>query len=196
MGLNNDEFDYLDDGNEEVSVVEVIKSTPEIIDQPKKENPVDEEKTHLFVVKVTTNKEARAFELIADRVTSKNLEVYSLSRPHGLRGYVFLEAKDRENAEEASYNLPYVKGIIPKKVSYVEIRSMLEPVTADVNIEKDDIIEIVAEPFKKEKAKVIRVDKSKGEVVVSLLGAIIPIPVTVKIDNVRVIRREDEEENS
>ena len=70
---------------------------------------------------------------------------------------------------------------------------MVEPVTADVNIEKEDIVEIVAEPFKKEKAKVLRVDKSKGEVVVSLLGAIIPIPVTVKIDNIRVIRREDEE---
>ncbi|MDP1729051.1 MAG: hypothetical protein Q8L27_02505, partial [archaeon] len=37
-----------------------------------------------------------------------------------------------------------------------------------------------------------RVDKQKGEVVVSLLNAVVPIPVTVKIDNVRVIRREDE----
>jgi transcription termination/antitermination protein NusG len=193
MGFNTDEFDYLDDGKEAAQVVEVVEALSEKVEIPKKENPLDEEKTHLFVVKVTTNKEARAFELIAERVTSKNLEVYSIARPHGLRGYVFLEAKDRENAEEASYNLPYVKGIIPKKVSYVEIRPMLEPVTADVNIEKDDIVEIVAEPFKKEKAKVLRLDRSKGEVVVSLLGAIIPIPVTVKIDNVRVIRREDEE---
>lgn len=193
MGLNTDEFDYLDEGKEALPVVTTTEQAPEKVEEIKVEKSVDEEKTHLFVVKVTTNKEARAFELIADRVTSKNLEVYSIARPHGLRGYIFLEAKDRENAEEASYNLPYVKGIIPKKVSYVEIRPMLEPVTADVNIEKDDIVEIVAEPFKKEKAKVIRVDKSKGDVVVSLLGAIIPIPVTVKIDNVRVIRREDEE---
>jgi hypothetical protein len=37
------------------------------------------------------------------------------------------------------------------------------------------------------------VDKSKGEAVVSLLGAVVPIPVTVKLDNLRVIRREDEE---
>ncbi len=193
MAFDNEEFDYLDDGKEQVLVEEPKEKVEEKIEEPKKENPLDEEKTHLFVVKVATNKELRAFELIADRVKSKSLEVYSIARPHGLRGYVFLEAKDRENAEEASYNLPYVKGIIPKKVSYVEIRSMLEPVTADVNIEKDDIVEIVAEPFKKEKAKVIRVDKSKGDVIVSLLGAIIPIPVTVKIDNVRVIRREDEE---
>jgi hypothetical protein len=38
------------------------------------------------------------------------------------------------------------------------------------------------------------VDKLKGDCVVSLLGAAVPIPVTVKLDNVRVIRREDLEE--
>lgn len=199
MGFNLDEFDYLNEGKEtednlEVSETPAIKeAVPEKVEEPKEEQPSEDEATNIFVVKVTTNKEARAFELIADRIKTKNLEVYSVARPHGLRGYIFLEAKDRENAEEASYNLPYVKGIIPKKVSYSEIRPMLEPVTADVHIEKDDIVEIVAEPFKKEKAKVIRIDKSKGDVVVSLLGAIIPIPVTVKIDNVRVIRREDGE---
>ena len=46
----------------------------------------------------------------------------------------------------------------------------------------------------KEKAKVIRIDKQKEEAVVSLLGAQVPIPVTVKLDNLKVIRREKEEE--
>ncbi len=195
MGLNNEEFDYLDDGKQETPFLD--KSVPIVREVPvqseEKKEVIEEESSLLFVVKVTTNKEARAFELIADRIHTKKLEVYAIARPHGLRGYIFMEAKDKENAEEASFNLPYVKGIIPKKVSYSEIKPMIEPVTADVNIEKDDIIEIVAEPFKKEKAKVLRLDKGKGEVVVSLLGAIIPIPVTVKIDNVRVVRREDEE---
>jgi len=52
---------------------------------------------------------------------------------------------------------------------------------------------MISEPFKKEKAKVTRIDKQKGEAVVSLLGAAVPIPVTVKLDNLRVIRREKEE---
>ena len=71
---------------------------------------------------------------------------------------------------------------------------MLEPVTAEIKIEKNDIIEIISEPFKNEKAKVIRIDKTKGDCVVSLLGAAVPIPVTVKLDNIRVIRREESEE--
>ena len=105
-----------------------------------------------------------------------------------------MESPDRENAEEAVFNLPYVKGIIPKTVSYEEVKPMLEPITADTKIEKGDIIEIIAEPFKKEKARVVRVDKTKGEAIVSLLGAVVPIPVTVKLDNIRVIRREESEE--
>ncbi len=144
----------------------------------------------IFVIKVTTNKEDRALDMIKNKAEKKQLNVYSLARPHGLRGYVFLEADERETAEEAAFNLPYVKGIIGKTVSYDEIKNMLEPTIAEINIEKGDIVEIISEPFKKEKAKVLRVDKQKEEAVVSLLGAQVPIPVTVKLDNLRVIRRE------
>jgi transcriptional antiterminator NusG len=147
----------------------------------------------IFVIKVTTNKEDRALELISDKIRKHDLNVYSIARPHGLRGYIFLEAEDRESAEEAVYNLPYVKGIIGKTVTYEEIKNMIEPVLEEINIEKGDIVEIIGEPFKKEKAKVIRIDKSKGEAVVTLLAAVVPIPVTVKLDNVKVIRRGKEE---
>jgi len=148
----------------------------------------------IFVVKVTTNKEDKALEMIADKVKKKKVGIYAVARPHGLRGYIFLESPDKENAEEAVFNLPYVKGIIGKTVTYDEIKQMLEPVAADIKIEKNDIIEIISEPFKNEKAKVIRIDQGKGECVVSLLGAAVPIPVTVKLDNIRVIRREEMED--
>lgn len=156
-----------------------------------------EEKTEgsiIFVVKVTTNKEEKALDMVADKVRKKNINIYSISRPHGLRGYIFLESPDKDNAEEAIFNLPYVKGILPKILKYEDVKAMLEPVTADIKIEKNDIVELIAEPFKKEKAKVVRIDKAKGEVVVSLLGATVTIPLTVKLDNVRVIRREEGQE--
>ena len=150
----------------------------------------------IFIIKVTTNKEERAVDLIADRAVKKNLEVFSVSRPHGLRGYVLIEAENRENAEEAVFNLPYVKGIIGKTISYNEIKNMVEPSISTVSIKEGDIVEIIAEPFKKEKAKVLRIDKQKEEVVVSLLGSVVPLPVTVKIDNVKVVRREEESDDS
>ncbi len=148
----------------------------------------------IFVIKVTTNKEDKAIEMITDRAMKKSLAVFSVVRPHGLRGYILLEAADRDSAEDAVFNFPYVKGIIGKTLTYDEIKNMVQPEVEDFNIEVGDIVEMIADLFKKEKGKVIRVDKQKGEVVVSLLGAAVPIPVTVKMDNVRVIRRENEEE--
>ena len=146
----------------------------------------------LFILKVSTNKEDRASEMISAKVKKKSLNVFAIVRPHGLRGYIILEAADRESAEEAAYDLPYVKGIIGKTITYEEIKNMVEPKVEAVNIEPGDIVEMLTQ-FKGEKAKVVRIDKQKGEVVVSLLGATVPIPVTVKIDNVKVIRRESEE---
>ena len=146
----------------------------------------------IFIIKVTTNKEERAVDMIAERAQKKQLNVYAVSRPHGLRGYVLLEAEDRESAEESAFNLPYVKGIIGKTISYKEIENMIKPSVESVSIKEGDIVEIISEPFKKEKAKVLRIDKQKEEVVISLLGAVVPLPVTVKLDNVKVIRREEE----
>ena len=148
----------------------------------------------IFIIKVTTNKEEKAVDIMSERVIKKKINVYSVSRPHGLRGYVLLEAEDRESAEEAVFNLPYVKGIVGKTIGYEEIKNMVEPSATTVSIKEGDIVEMISEPFKKEKAKVLRIDKQKEEVVVSLLGAVVPMPLTVKIDNVKVVRRDKEEE--
>ena len=143
----------------------------------------------IYVIKVTTNKEDRAVETIAERVIKKSINVQSVLRPHGLRGYILLEAEDRDSAEEAVYNLPYVKGIIGKTITYEEIKNMVEPSASSITIKDGDIVEIISSTLKGEKAKVLRIDKQKEEVVVSLLGAVIPLPVTIKIDNIKVIRR-------
>ena len=88
--------------------------------------------------------------------------------------------------------MPYVKGIIPKTIEYQELEATVKPSVETISIQEGDIVEILSEPFKREKAKVLRIDKQKEEVVVSLLGAVVPLPVTIKLDNVKVIRRESE----
>ena len=147
----------------------------------------------IFIIKVQTNKEDRAVEMVADRARKKELNIDAVLRPHGLRGYIILESEDKDSAEEAVYNLPYVKGIVGKTISYEEIKNMLEPTASTITIKEGDIVEIISATLKGEKAKVLRIDKQKEEVVVSLLGAVVPLPVTIKIDNVKVVRREEEE---
>ena len=147
----------------------------------------------IFVVKVITNKEDQATELLADKAERKGLDVFSVIRPHGLRGYILLEAGSIDSAEQVVHNVPYVKGFIRRQVTYAEVETILKPVAAAISIEPGDIVEMLAEPFKREKAKVMRVDQVKEEVVVELLEAAVPIPITMKIDNVKVIRRTTEE---
>lgn len=148
----------------------------------------------IFILKVTSNKEERAMEMIHERAISKSLQVFSITRPHGLKGYIIVEAINKDTIEEVGFNLPYVKGIIGKTVTFDEIKNMIQPEVEDFNIEIGDIVEMIADHFKNEKGKVMRIDKKKGEIVVSLLGAAVPIPVTVKIDNIKVIRRDSEKQ--
>ena len=92
--------------------------------------------------------------------------------------------------------MPYAKGLLPNEIDYKEIEHMLEQVKKDINIQKNDIAEIISGPFKREKAKITRIDKTKEEVVVELLEAAVPIPITVKMDAVKVIRRDTEDEDA
>ncbi len=146
--------------------------------------------THIFALRTTANREDQVMDFVVSNVKKRNLEVFAVIRPHGMRGYIFLEAADRQNAEQAAFNVPYARGILPKEIEYQEIEHMLEQVKREVDIRKNDIVEIISGPFKREQAKITRIDKAKEEVVVELLGAAVPIPITVRMDAVKVIRRE------
>jgi len=147
----------------------------------------------ILVLRTTANREDQVMDFAVSNIKKKRLDVYSIVRPHGLRGYILIEAEDKENAEQACYGVPYARGLLSKPVQYSEIEHMLEQAKAQINIQKNDIVEIIAGPFKREKAKIKRFDKIKEEVVVELLEAAVPIPITVKLDSVKVIRREKEE---
>lgn len=147
----------------------------------------------IFALKTTANREDQVLEFVTSNAQKKGLEVFSLIRPHGMRGYIFIEAADRQAAEEAYRGVPYARGLLPATIDYKEIEHMLEQVKVQVNIQKNDIVEIISGPFKRENAKVTRIDHQKEEVVVELLEAAVPIPITVKLDSVKVIRRDTEE---
>lgn len=149
--------------------------------------------SHIYSLRTTANREDQVMDFVSSNAKKKGLEVYAVVRPHGLRGYIFIEAEKRADAEQAAFNVPYARGVLPNEVRYDEIEHMLEQVKKDMNIKKNDIAEIISGPFKREKCKVTRIDKTKEEVVVELLEAAVPIPITVKMDAIKVIRREADE---
>lgn len=157
------------------------------------EEKPQETETHIFALRTTANREDQVMDFVSSNAKKKKLAVYAVIRPHGMRGYIFLEASDRQSAEQAAFSVPYARGVLPNEIDYREIEHMLEQVKHEVNIQKNDIVEVISGPFKREQAKVVRVDKIKEDVVVELLEAAVPIPITVKIDAVKVIRRDDDE---
>lgn len=151
--------------------------------------------THIYGLRTTANREDQVMDFLVSNAEKKGLEVFSIIRAHGMRGYIFVEAGNRQDAEQVAFNVPYARGILPKEIEYREIEHMLEQVKKVVNIQKGDIAEIISGPFKREKCKITRVDKTKEEVVVELLESAVPIPLTLKMDAVKVIRRDTDEES-
>lgn len=149
--------------------------------------------TKIYALRTTANREDQVMSFIASNVVRKKILVYAVVRPHGMRGYIFLEAASIQDAEQGAFGVPYARGVLSKEIDYKEIEHMLERVKKEVNILKNDIVEIISGPFKREKAKITRVDKQKEEVVVELLEAAVPIPVTVRMDAVKVIRRDSDD---
>ena len=172
--------------------LEKMEHAPEEVTEAAKPEAKKEVNATIFALRTTANREDQVMSFIASNVERKNMHVYSIIRPHGMRGYIFIEAETQAAAEEAAHGIPYARGILPKKVEYKEIEHMLEQVKKEINIQKNDICEIISGPFKREKAKITRVDKVKEEVVVELLEAAVPIPITVRIDSVKVIRRDED----
>ena len=153
----------------------------------------EEKSSEIFALRTTANREEQVLSFVSSNAARKKLEVYSLISPHGMRGYVFVEAKTRADAEQAAFGVPYARGILPEPIEFKEIEHMLEQVSKEMNIKKNDIVEIISGAFKREKAKISRIDKQKEEVVVELLEGAVPIPITLRIDAVKVIRRDEDD---
>lgn len=152
-----------------------------------------EQTSHIYALRTTANREDQVLAFVSSNAKKKGMAVYAVIRPHGMRGYVFVEASTRSDAEQAAFNVPYARGLLPNEIDYKEIEHMLDKVKQEMNVKKNDIAEIISGPFKREKAKVTRIDTVKEEVVVELLEAVVSIPITLKMDAIKVIRREEDD---
>jgi len=148
----------------------------------------------IFVVRTTTGREKQVIDRVHSRVqATEEHTIKAIFNPHEVRGYIFIEADNRDDVLAAISHQAHVKGLIGKEVSIEELKHFFEPSVTQVNIQEKDIVEITSGPFKGEKARVQRINKIKEECVVELLEAAVPIPITLKLDTVRVIRREENE---
>jgi len=145
----------------------------------------------LFVVRTAIGREAQVMDFLASSA-KKTTGIYSLLFPHGMAGYILVEADTSTPIKQISHGVPYVRGILKKPTKYEEVEHLIEFKPELIDIHVGDIVNVIAGPFKGEKAKVTRLDIAKVEVVLELLEAAVPIPITISLDSVKVIGKKEE----
>src|SRR3989338_2647209 len=95
--------------------------------------------SHIYALRTTANREDQVMDFVSSNAKRKKLDVYSTIRPHGMRGYIFVEAATRGDAEQSAFNVPYARGILPKEIEFVEIEHLFEQVKREMNVRKGDI---------------------------------------------------------
>jgi transcription termination/antitermination protein NusG len=148
-------------------------------------------KSAIFAVKTTANQERSVANMIAMVTRKEQLDIRSVLVPEELKGYVLVESPMMEIVEQAITNIPHAKAVVRGASSIAEVQHFLAPKPTVTGISEGDIVELTAGPFKGEKARVKRIDEAKEEITVELSEAMVPIPVTVRGDIVRVLSKEE-----
>lgn len=144
----------------------------------------------IFTVRTTVGQESLVVDVLSGKMHAETLNVYSLSVLPGLKGYILIEADSELTVRRAIANAPHVKGkgIVGGEVRLEELSSLLEAKPLMKSIKQGQKVEIIAGPFKGERARVLRVNDTKEEVTVELLEATVKIPVTISAQHIRIMK--------
>ncbi|GAB3029467.1 transcription elongation factor Spt5 [Natronobiforma cellulositropha] len=142
----------------------------------------------IYAVKTTASQEMTVADMIINR---EEPEVHAALAPDSLTSYVMVEADDNAVLERVLEDIPHARTIVPGESDISEVEHFLSPKPDVEGIAEGDIVELIAGPFKGEKAQVQRIDEGKDQVTVELYEATVPIPVTVRGDQIRVLDSEE-----
>ncbi len=145
----------------------------------------------IMAVKTSIGHEKTVADSVASRSRAKDAGIFSILAPGNLRGYVFVESMNPDRLGEIVKGIRRARGVIRGETSFEDVAHYLTPKPVVSGIVEGDIVELVAGPFKGEKARVQHIDEGKEEITVELFEAMVPIPVTVRGDHVRVIEKEE-----
>jgi len=145
-------------------------------------------KMPIFTVRTTVGRERTAVDAIDAKLKNNHMGIQAILNPAEIKGYVFIEGSNEEEIKDALHGVPHVRGIIPKEVAIDDLKNFFIEKSVEMKFKECDIVEIVGGPFKKSKAKIIRLDEAKREARIELIDAAVPIPITIKMELLKVSR--------
>ncbi|MEM0116985.1 MAG: transcription elongation factor Spt5 [Conexivisphaerales archaeon] len=135
--------------------------------------------TRVYVVKVTGGQERNVANLIANRIETRKIRIFSVIYSDKMKGYLLLEAIDAQAVSDAVSGVKHVRSYVPGVMTVDEIRGLISTKTQIEELKPDQIVEVIGGPFKGMKAKVVRYDNSKKEATVTVVDAPYPLQVTI-----------------
>ncbi|MDR0900024.1 MAG: transcription elongation factor Spt5 [Methanobrevibacter sp.] len=152
----------------------------------------------IYALKISAGQERNVARMLARKSRDSGIGVGAVLVPESLKGYILVESSTKIDMQNPAFKIPHLRGIVEGKtrsqgddvVTFEEVKKFLNPEPIISSIQKGSIVELISGPFKGERAKVVRIDESREEVVLELIEAAVPIPVTVKGDQIRIIQKE------
>ncbi|MBI3413260.1 MAG: transcription elongation factor Spt5 [Candidatus Aenigmarchaeota archaeon] len=171
--------------------IESADKPDEVAEQkPAVAEPVTTEEygSNVYTVKTTLGRENVVMDFLSSRIRAQAIPIKAVMHPPELKGYIFVEG-NLENVQRAIQGIPHIRGLINRPVELNKIQQFLVAKVVNIELNIGDIVEILTSPFKGDKARVARVDKTKNEVTLELLEAGVPIPVKVNMEFVKVLEK-------
>jgi transcriptional antiterminator NusG len=145
-----------------------------------------------YVVRAALGKEDKFLDSVWKMLGKKeNHGIYAIFRPETVKGYVFAETESLTKLVDSLRGIPNFKGCIQTPIQFDEISKYFDKASEQIHVNQRDIVEIIAGPFKGDRARVVRIVPGKDEVVVEPTSMPVPIPVTLSLDDIRVIGSSD-----
>lgn len=141
-----------------------------------------------YIVRAALGKEDKFINSIEKIISAKEDHgIYAVFRPESVKGYIFVEAESLTKVVDNLRGIPNNKGVIKTPVRFEEFAKYFEKDGEQIIVNERDIVEIISGPFKGDRAKVVRIVPGKDEVIVEPINMAVPIPITMSIDDIRVI---------
>jgi transcription termination/antitermination protein NusG len=143
----------------------------------------------LLAIKTSRGYEREVADSLLTRAEEKPDVLFAILVPAALRGYVFAEGMSFESVREMLRGIRKARGLVAGETTLKEVEPLLVPKITVEGFVEGAIVELIAGPFKGEKARVKKIDQGKEQITVELIEAVVPIPVTVRGDHVRMLER-------
>jgi transcription termination/antitermination protein NusG len=143
----------------------------------------------VLAIKTSRGYEREVADTLLARAEEKPDVVFALLVPAALRGYIFAEGMSFEGVHEMLKGIRKARGLVQGETTLKEVEPLLVPKITVEGFVEGAIVELISGPFKGEKARVKKIDQGKEEITVELIEAVVPIPVTVRGDHVRMLER-------